>query len=75
MAAKHVTVSHKAVAGVGDCSGSSLVNFEKQGCADGNAVVFMPQTLPAVSLHAVMGISWFALSKLICPVPSAKCFC
>ncbi|KAA6423181.1 MAG: hypothetical protein FRX49_07168 [Trebouxia sp. A1-2] len=72
--AKHVAISYKALARVGDGSGSSLVNLKAQGCANGNAVVLMPLTLPAVSLHAAMGISWFALSKLICPIPSAECF-
>ncbi len=75
MAAKHVTINYKALARVGNGSGSSLVNFEAQCCANGNAVVFMPQTLPAVSLHAAMRISWLALSKLICPVPSTECLC
>ena len=75
MAAKHVTISYRALARVGDGSGSSLVNFETQGCADGNAVVLMSLTLPAVSLYAAMGISWLVLSKLICLLPSAECFC
>jgi hypothetical protein len=56
MAAKHVTISYNALARVGDGSGSSLINLEAQCCADGNTVVLMPQTLPAVSLHAIIGI-------------------
>ena len=70
---KHVTVSYKAGVRVGN--GSSLVNFETQGCADGNAVVLVPQTLPAVSLHAAIGISRLVLTKLICLVPGAESFC